>query len=106
MRILKNLKIFIVLSIILLSTSCSRFILGYTPDIEQGNSLDHKTYNKIHKGMSRSDVEKKLGSPVLNNTFNTNEYDYVYTFRPGNGKTRVENFVVSFKNDKVVRINY
>jgi outer membrane protein assembly factor BamE len=54
--------------------------------------------------MSKQDVQTLLGSPSVQDTFDTNRWDYTSTQRiDRRGTTQIKNFTVYFQNDAVVR---
>jgi outer membrane protein assembly factor BamE len=68
-------------------------------DIEQGNVITPGMLNHIHTGMSKSQVTTILGDPVLVNTFNDNQLDYVYTLKPGYGQLQERRITLIFQNN-------
>lgn len=58
-------------------------------EIEQGNIMDSSQVNRIHRGMSESQVKAILGEPVMDKVLDNGDPCYVYTFQIGN-RTRVE----------------
>lgn len=79
--------LWIVLSLAL--SACS-FIPVYRPSIEQGNLLSQDKVEKLTPGMTREEVKSLLGTPMLLNPLNANRWDYVYTFKPGDGTLNIE----------------
>lgn len=71
-------KILLALLMVTLLSACVHKI-----DIEQGNIITPDKINRLHTGMSESQVKTLLGSPILINTFSENRIDYVYTFKQG-----------------------
>jgi len=73
--------------------------------IQQGNIVNQAMVNKLRPGMGKRQVRFIMGSPMLNDTFHENRWDYLYrihrsTHAPTD-KTRVTLF---FENDKLARI--
>ncbi|MCW5589017.1 MAG: outer membrane protein assembly factor BamE [Legionellales bacterium] len=48
-------------------------------NIQQGNVITPQMVPQLHRGMTKAQVEEIMGTPVLNNTFRPNRWDYVYT---------------------------
>ncbi len=96
-------KIFITLACCLLLSSCNVFH-AYRPDIQQGNVLNEKTVQQVHLGMYKLQVESLLGEPVLQNTFDQNQLLYVYNFIPNRGKPIKKKLILTFSNNKLVKI--
>jgi outer membrane protein assembly factor BamE len=59
-------------------TACSSFGV-YRLDIQQGNLVTQEQVAKVKPGMSRLDVRNLLGTPLLQDAFNANRWDYLYT---------------------------
>jgi outer membrane protein assembly factor BamE len=76
----------------------------YKPDITQGNIITNEQVSELKLGMSRQQVQQILGSPLLQDTFNTNRWDYVYRFLKGNGSLEQRVMTVFFDaNGKLER---
>ena len=54
----------------------------YRPPIQQGNVVTQKMLNAVKLGMTKAQVEQRLGPPVLQNIFSPNRSLYTYTFQP------------------------
>jgi outer membrane protein assembly factor BamE len=59
-------------------SACSSFGV-YRLDIQQGNLVTQEQVAKVKPGMSRLDVRNLLGTPLLQDAFNANRWDYIYT---------------------------
>ena len=55
-------------------------------------------------GMSKSEVNALLGSPVLQDMFSKNTWTYAYTNQIDGGSIEKKNLVLEFKKDKLVQI--
>ncbi len=91
----------LMLTVALATTGCGIF---YKQPIYQGNLIEKRAVDQLQVGMSKQDVQTLLGSPSVQDTFNTNRWDYTSTQRiDRRGTTEVKNFTVYFENDAVVR---
>ena len=54
----------------------------YRIDIQQGNVLEQAQVERLRPGMSRTDVQRLLGSPLITDPFNQQRWDYVYNYFP------------------------
>ena len=77
----------------------------YKINVEQGNIIDQKKVDKLKIGMSRRQVRFILGTPMIEDSFNHDRWDYLHTIR--NGKTSLvdERLTVFFDGDKLSRID-
>jgi outer membrane protein assembly factor BamE len=77
----------------------------YRIDIQQGNLLDDEDINQVDLGMTRSQVQFLLGTPMVADSFHRDRWDYAYYFRQGRSSDVIQRWVVVyFENDRVARI--
>ncbi|WP_058452055.1 outer membrane protein assembly factor BamE [Legionella maceachernii] len=74
--------------------------------VEQGNLLPQSKIERLKTGMSKNDVAILMGTSLLSPTFNTDRWDYAYTFRKGNGSLMVHNLSLYFSHNTLVRIEH
>ena len=77
----------------------------YRINVEQGNIIDQEKVDKLKIGMSRRQVRFILGTPMLEDSFNTDRCDYTHTIRNGNKSILDENLTVFFEGEKLIRIS-
>jgi outer membrane protein assembly factor BamE len=88
------------IGIALLSSACI-----YRIDIQQGNFLETKDTDQIAVGMTRSQVQYALGTPMVADPFNSARWDYIYYLKKGRWQNpQRRNFTVYFEDNKVARI--
>ena len=58
---------------------------------------------QLKEGMTREQVIFVLGTPLLNDIFHADRWDYPYYNKPGYGDAQERRFTVWFENDIVVR---
>ena len=75
-------------------------------DIQQGNLLEESVIDQVAVGMTRSQVQFLLGSPMVDDSFHENRWDYTYYFKQGRSQ-EVERrwFIVYFEADRVVDLD-
>ena len=78
----------------------------YKIAIQQGNIINAKQVKQMHVGMSRYQVVKLLGEPLLNNIYRTNQLIYVYSFQPAYRRMQRKHLWVYFSGNRVTRFNY
>lgn len=77
----------------------------YRIDIQQGNLLDDEDIAQVDVGMTRSQVQFLLGTPMVADSFHRNRWDYAYYYRQGRSPDVAQRWiVVYFENDRVSRI--
>jgi outer membrane protein assembly factor BamE len=88
--------------------SCSTILNNlpgvYTLEIQQGNIIDQAMIDQLRPNMSKRQVLYIMGSPMLDDVFHKNRWDYVYSNQPS-GEDRVQKQVsLFFENDQIVSI--
>jgi outer membrane protein assembly factor BamE len=78
----------------------------YRIDIQQGNLLDDEDIVQVEVGMTRSQVQFLLGTPMVADSFHRDRWDYAYYFRRGRSPDLIQRWlVVHFENDRVARVD-
>ncbi len=101
-RLLRSLRATPALAVMaLVLTACV-----YRIDIQQGNLLDEDVIDQVELGMTRSQVQFLLGTPMISDSFHQDRWDYTYYFRRGRSRQIDQRwFIVFFQDDEVVRID-
>ena len=98
-----------VLSIIIASTflsACAEWLPeAYKIDLQQGNSVKLEQLESIEIGMSKTEVRRLMGSPMLSDPFHNQRWDYIYRFIPRKGFERKSLLTLYFEDDLLVRID-
>jgi len=68
---------------VLLASGCIRV---YRIDVQQGNDLTPKQVEALEVGMNRQQVRALLGTPLVDDPFRQDRWDYFYTFKGGREK--------------------
>jgi outer membrane protein assembly factor BamE len=85
---------------ILAATACV-----YRLDVQQGNLLDDKDIVQVEVGMTRSQVQFLLGTPMISDSFHRDRWDYAYYLTRGRSRNVERRWVVVyFENDRVSRV--
>ena len=75
-------------------------------DIQQGNLLDDELVDQVEVGMSRSAVEFLLGTPMVDDPFHRDRWDYPYYFKPGRSNDIQQSWIIVwFDGDAVSRVD-
>jgi outer membrane protein assembly factor BamE len=76
----------------------------YTLEIQQGNIIDQAMIDQLRPNMNKRQVLYIMGSPMLEDFFHKNRWDYLYSAQPS-GEDRVQKQVsLFFENDQIVSI--
>jgi len=76
----------------------------YKIDIEQGNLVTQEMIDQLQPGMSRRQVRFIMGSPLVEDTFQPDRWDYPYVIRNGPDIIREAQVRIFFEGDKLVTI--
>ncbi len=94
--------------ILILFSLISAWLAGcsvYKVDIQQGNTLEAEKVAQLQPGMSKQQVTFLLGTPLIQDPFHANRWDYVYSFKPGNGSLKKQHLTLYFKGNTLSRID-
>ena len=83
-------------------------IPGVTPykmDIQQGNFVTQETVSQLKPGMTKDQVRIVLGTPLLNDIFHSERWDYVYWREDAAGKREQRKLAVFFEDGKLARLD-
>lgn len=93
------------LGLVVALAGCSslRFPGVYRIAVQQGNIIDQKKVNQLKTGMTKRQVQYVMGTPLINDVFHSDRWDYIYQLRRGDDTLRDRRFTVYFENDQLVR---
>ena len=99
-RLLKQLA---PIAIVLFIAGCSA-LTPYRLPIQQGNIVSAESLAKLKSGMSKNQAAQILGTPLLNDVFHANRWDYVHYLNK-RGKISEQNHVaLVFEEEKLARL--
>lgn len=81
------------------SSSLFGFFKPYRIDIQQGNFVSREMVAQLRPGLTRDQVRFVLGTPLLNDMFHSNRWDYDFRLAKGNGEIMTSRVSVYFKDD-------
>ncbi len=72
----------------------------YRIDIQQGNEINATMLAELTLGMSKQEVVKTLGSPLVNDPFNHDRWDYYFYLKNGDsGDIEQQSATLLFTDD-------
>lgn len=93
------------LSILILSVTLVTGGCVYQASLSQGNLLDQEDIDQVEVGMTRGQVRFLLGTPMIDDPFHENRWDYVYFLRIGRQDASFKRWIsVFFDGDKVSEV--
>lgn len=69
--------------------------------IYQGNIIDQEMVDKLKIGMTRAQVSFVLGTPLVADPFNQNQWSYFYSKKDPDGNIDSRSFNVLFENNEL-----
>lgn len=76
----------------------------YRLDIEQGNIVTEEMAGQLQPGMTKRQVRFILGTPLVEDTFNPDRWDYLYVKRNGMTVLDQSRLTVIFDDDLLVDV--
>jgi outer membrane protein assembly factor BamE len=100
-RLLKAALYLIIGASLLVLNGCVR---SYRVEIQQGNVISAEQIEKITPGTSRNEVRFILGTPLIEDPFHAERWDYFYSLDPAKGELVTKyRLSVWFENGQVLR---
>lgn len=91
----------------LLSASCTSALPSFKPykmDIQQGNVVTSKMMLQLRPGMSKSQVRFIMGTPLIQDSFHSNRWDYFYQMRKDGKIIEQRRVILDFENEVLLRV--
>ena len=77
----------------------------YKANLSQGNLLKQEDVDQVELGMTRSQVRFLLGTPLIDDPFHRDRWDYVYWIRIGRQPATFKRWLtIHFEGDTVAEI--
>jgi outer membrane protein assembly factor BamE len=77
----------------------------YRASLSQGNFLKQEELDQVEIGMTRNQVRFLLGSPMIDDPFHQDRWDYVYYLRIGREKATFKRWVsIHFADENVSEV--
>ena len=104
-----TLRALFITGVLAMLSACAGFGV-YKIDIQQGNLITQEQLAKVKPGMNRIDVRNALGTPLLQDAFHANRWDYYFSddratkYGPFGRETQRFQVTIMFADDKVSKI--
>lgn len=77
----------------------------YQAPIAQGNLLKQEDVDQVQVDMTRSQVRFLLGTPMIDDPFHLDRWDYIYYLKLGRRDATFKRWIsIHFENDRVTKI--
>ena len=87
---------FLIIILTALSISACSFPGVFKINVQQGNIITQDMLDTLKAGMTKKQVHFVLGAPVLDNTFDTELENYVYTYQVAGGEIEKQTIKVYY----------
>ena len=97
----------IIILLALLCASCNASLPSIKPykmDIQQGNVVTSKMMLQLKPGMTRSQVRFIMGTPLIQDGFHPDRWDYFYQMRKAGKIIEQRRVIMEFENDALKRV--
>lgn len=89
------LKVAAIVALLISTSGCL-----YRQDVQQGNEITREMVDQVRPGMTKREVIKVLGFPLINDPFNKDRWDYFYSLKKGLSKKPAQQSVtLQFNGD-------
>ena len=76
----------------------------YRINVEQGNVVTEEMVEQLRPGLNRRQVRYIMGTPLIEDSFHEDRWDYRYLLRNGNELLSETQLTVWFEDDELVRV--
>ncbi len=78
----------------------------YKIDIQQGNEITSEMVSKLELGMTKRQVTRILGLPLITDPFHKDRWDYYYSLRDGKSGETIQHLAsLKFEGDSLSTIH-
>ncbi|MGD8176043.1 outer membrane protein assembly factor BamE [Marinimicrobium sp. ARAG 43.8] len=103
MKIASKLSLVAVLIASLTACSYFQFPGVHKIYVQQGHIITQEMLDQLETGMTKRQVRFVLGTPLLEDGFNQDRWDYYYNLKRGDNVLRERMLTVHFEDDQLVR---
>ena len=75
----------------------------YRINVEQGNVVTEEIVEQLRPGLNRRQVRYIMGTPLIEDAFHSDRWDYRYLLRNGNETLSDTRLTLWFKGDELIR---
>ena len=95
----------IIISLISVATLALASGCVYQAAVSQGNLIDQEDLDQVEVGMTKNQIRFLLGTPMIDDPFHADRWDYVYYLKIGRDDAIEKRWVsVYFEDEKVSEI--
>jgi outer membrane protein assembly factor BamE len=105
--LMRHIIVSLLVAFSLLSASCASKLPSFRPykmDIQQGNVVTSKMMLQLRPGMTKSQVRFIMGTPLIQDSFHSNRWDYFYQMRKEGKIVEQRRVILDFDKEALVRV--
>jgi outer membrane protein assembly factor BamE len=73
-------------------------------EVQQGNALTNESVAQLKRGMSKDEVVSIIGTPLMQDNFRSNRWDYVYYTKKGRSSSKRQGITLLFQGDNLLSV--
>jgi outer membrane protein assembly factor BamE len=106
MNIMKPIRFIrgLALALVLALLGACQALTPYQVEIQQGNIITDEGLKKLRTGMSKNQAALALGTPLLNDVFHANRWDYVHYVKKRGKMTGQKHVALIFDGEQLARL--
>ncbi|MBS1221586.1 MAG: SmpA/OmlA [Proteobacteria bacterium] len=94
------------LLLLVLTAGCESLLPSfYSVPVRQGNYLDQAMVSQLRPGMTRQQVQRIMGTPLVADPFHQNRWDYYYSYRKDGKVVEQRHVALFFTGDTLDRVD-
>ena len=78
---------------------------GYKIDVQQGNVVTQDMVDQLRPGMTQRQVRFIMGTPLIQDTFHPERWDYLYSLKSGRSDRVQERISLNFDDNRLVGLS-
>ena len=92
--------------LLVLTAGCESYLPSfYTVPVRQGNYIDQTLISQLRPGITKSQVQRIAGTPLIMDPFHQNRWDYYYHYKKGGEITERRHITLFFTGDTLDRVD-
>ena len=92
--------------LLVLTTGCESYLPSfYKVPVRQGNYIDQTIVSQLRPGMTKQQVQRIAGTPLIMDPFHQNRWDYYYSYRKGGNPIEQRHVALFFTGDTLDRVD-
>ena len=93
----------VLIAFVIFVAGCSA-LTPYRLPIQQGNIVSAESLAKLKSGMSKNQAAQILGTPLVNDVFHANRWDYVHYLSKRGNMSEQNHIALIFEDEKLSRL--